>query len=79
MGQGPACNARQVILDTLASKYQERPVNMGITSNGGLLEVLASPSGSWTIIVTIPGGPTCMVSSGEGWRNVTPSIPGKDS
>jgi hypothetical protein len=40
-----------------------------VTATGSLLEVLASPSGTWTIIVTIPNGPTCLVSSGEGWRS----------
>ncbi len=29
---------------------------MGLTANGGLLEVVASKDGSWTIIVTMPNG-----------------------
>ena len=40
-----------------------------LPATGSLLEVLTSPAGSWTIIVTVPGGPTCLVSSGEGWRD----------
>ena len=67
-GQGPQCAPREVILKSLSKNYKERPVNMGVTSNGGLLEVLAFATGSWTIIVTSPGGPTCMVASGQGWR-----------
>lgn len=67
-GQGPQCAPREAILKSLSKNYQEAPVSMGVTSNGGLLEVLASASGSWTIIVTHPGGPTCMVASGQGWR-----------
>lgn len=66
--QGPQCAPREAILKSLSKNYKEAPVNMGVTSTGSLLEVLASPSGSWTILVTVPGGPTCMVSSGEGWR-----------
>ncbi len=63
------CAAREAVLDRLSSKYGEHPVSIGVTATGSLLEVLASPSGSWTIIVTVPGGPTCLVSSGDGWHN----------
>ena len=66
--QSPQCAAREALLDRLSSKYQEEPVGIGVTASGSLLEVLASPSGSWTIIVTVPGGPTCLVSAGDGWR-----------
>ena len=67
--EAPLCGAREAMIDRLASKYDEQPVSLGVTATGSLLEVLASPSGSWTIIVTVPGGPTCLVSSGEGWRD----------
>ena len=65
----PYCGPRQALLESLARSHDERPVSLGVTSGGALLEVLASPTGSWTILVTIPGGPTCMVSSGQGWRS----------
>jgi len=64
----PQCAAREAIIERLSVKYEEQPVSLGVTATGSLLEVLASPSGSWTIILTLPGGPTCLVSSGEGWR-----------
>lgn len=67
--QSPQCGAREALLDRLSTKYEEAPVGIGVTATGSLLEVLASPSGSWTIIVTVPGGPTCLVSAGDGWRN----------
>jgi len=63
------CAAREAIIERLSVKYEEAPVSLGITATGSLLEVLASPSGSWTIILTLPGGPTCLVTSGEGWRD----------
>jgi len=65
----PQCGAREAVLDRLATKYDERPVSIGVTATGSLLEILASPAGTWTIIVTVPGGPTCLVSSGDGWHN----------
>ncbi|MGD1877319.1 MAG: hypothetical protein ACFB13_07445 [Kiloniellaceae bacterium] len=69
-GPAPQCGAREAVLDRLSSKYAEHPVSIGVTATGSLLEVLASADGNtWTIIVTVPGGPTCLVSSGEGWHN----------
>jgi len=67
--QATQCGARDALIDRLAVKYDEEPVSIGVTATGSLLEVLASPAGTWTIIVTVPGGPTCLVSSGEGWHN----------
>lgn len=68
--RGPQCAPREALLKSLSKNYKEAPVNMGVTSTGSLIEILASPAGSWTILVTVPGGPTCMVSSGDGWRDV---------
>lgn len=62
------------MLERLSSDYREEPVSIGVTATGSLLEVLASPEGSWTIIITVPGGPTCLVSSGEGWRGAPVQI-----
>jgi hypothetical protein len=39
-----------------------------LTSDGGVLEVLISPSGGWTILVTYPKRPTCVVAVGEAWQ-----------
>ncbi len=72
-GQGPQCGPRSEIIDTLAEHYQERLVSRGVTSGGALLEILSGPSGGWSILVTVPGGPTCLVSSGEGWRALRPA------
>ncbi len=68
--QGPRCAPRDALLEALAERYGEVPIGRGITNAGGLIEVLASPSGSWSILVTTPGGATCLVSSGEGWRRL---------
>ena len=70
VAQGAPCAPRDVVLETLKKKYGERPVALGVTLSGALVEVLASEAGKWTIIVTAPGGPTCMVASGEGWRQI---------
>lgn len=63
------CGKRNLVLNYLSSKYSEQPVAMGVAANGGLIEVLTSTEGStFTIIVTMPEGQTCMVAAGEGWE-----------
>lgn len=75
-GQGN-CDIRDNILVFLQENYGEVPVQMGVSSGGGLVEVLASPQGeTWSIIVTAPGGPSCLVAEGNGWRgSVAQAIP----
>ena len=75
LAQGPQCGARETLLRALAEGYQERPVGRGVTSSGALFEVLAGPAGSWSVLVTVPGGQTCLVSSGEGWRRLPQAAP----
>ena len=66
-----SCAKRSDVLSHLATKYTEAPVALGIANNGGVLEVLSSETGSsWTIIITMPNGPTCMVAAGENWEKV---------
>lgn len=61
----------------LLTEYGEIPQASGLQSNGGLLEILTSPSGTWSIIVGRPGGPVCLVSSGDGWQAQAPQVPGR--
>ena len=70
-GQQLQCSQRALVLTTLSDKYSEKPVAMGLASNGGVLEVLSNGEGStWTIIVTMPNGTSCMVAAGENWEQV---------
>lgn len=63
----PPCSPRQAIIDRLASKYSETAVAIGMASNGGVVEVLAAreDASTWTIIVTMPDGMSCMLASGQ--------------
>ena len=64
-----ACSPRTDVLGHLAKKYGEAPVAIGVTNKGGLVEVLTTGDGdTWTIIVSMPNGTSCMVAAGEGWR-----------
>jgi hypothetical protein len=65
---GPPCGPRQEVVSRLLSDYGERPVALGLLDDGNLLEVLASPGGSWTILVTSPSRLSCLRASGVAWE-----------
>jgi hypothetical protein len=63
------CDQRARVIGHLAQKYQETPVAIGVTSSGGMVEVLTTgDGGTWTIILSNPNGTSCLVAAGEGWR-----------
>jgi hypothetical protein len=65
-----ACSPRDDVLSQLAAEFKEVPTNGGITNGGGILEVARSEDGAtWTIIVHMPNGSSCLVAAGEGWRD----------
>ncbi len=64
------CSERDKFLKHLGDGYREAPIAMGLASNGMILEVLASATGSWTIILTKPTGLSCVVASGEAWEKI---------
>ncbi len=69
--QPPAqqCDQRARVIGHLAQKYQETPVAIGVTTSGGMVEVLTTgDGGTWTIILSTPNGTSCLVAAGEGWR-----------
>ncbi|MCG8692806.1 MAG: hypothetical protein MI806_16515 [Minwuiales bacterium] len=68
------CSERDKFLKHLGDGYKEAPVAMGLASNGSVLEVLASGKGTWTIILTMPNGTSCVVASGEAWEQVKEKI-----
>ncbi len=69
-GQQMQCGNSIEVRNTLKQKYSEAQVALGVTADGGLLEVLTSKDGlTWTIIVSYTNGRTCMIANGEGWRN----------
>lgn len=70
MAAPAACSPREVVLDQLATKFKEEPVAVGLANNGGLLELLTAGDGAtWTIIITMPNGVSCLVAAGENWQD----------
>lgn len=62
------CGPRAMVLEELSSEYSESPVAVGATNTGGAFEVLASPAGTWTVLITHPAGVSCVMVAGDGWE-----------
>lgn len=77
--QAPSACLPQVaaLAEQLGKQFGETLVSAGVDAGGSLVQVYSNKdSGTWTIAVTLPSGPTCIVSSGEGWaRGQTAAAP----
>jgi hypothetical protein len=64
-----ACGKRDKLLGTLAQSYQEKPAAIGLSQDGSLVELLTSADGAtWTILVTLPNGTSCIATAGQDWQ-----------
>jgi len=66
----PVCGERTEILKRLEQRHDETPQALGLSADGGVLEILVSPEGGWTILVTYPKRPTCVVAVGQAWQTL---------
>ncbi len=45
---------------------------MGLAMNGAVVEVFSTVDGtSWSLLMTMPDGRTCLIVAGESWMSVT--------
>ncbi len=70
------CGERGAVVTSLEKTYSETPVSMGLASNGAIIEILASPSGTFTIILTRPNGLSCVMAAGENWEDLPKRLTG---
>lgn len=60
------CAPREVVLKKLRAGFGERRQSIGLSRDGTIVEVFASPAtGTWTITATFVSGTTCIVTSGR--------------
>ncbi len=75
-----ACAPRADLARVLSQRHSEAPVALGLASNGNLMEVFASDLGeTWTLVMSMPNGISCVVVAGEGWTPRLPQVAGKIS
>ena len=72
LAQSP-CLPRDKMIDHLANRYNERPVSMGLEGSGKLIELFTTADGStWTLVMSAPNGPACVVAAGVEWMSGEP-------
>ena len=75
----PVCYYRDIMIEYLKSKYGEAPASFGLTKNGLIFEILASPDGAWTVLLNHPNGQACILASGTDWTAVPIAVEEKES
>ncbi len=74
------CTTHTEVVKQLASQHSETPAAIGLASNGGVVEVFTTGDGStWTMVITMPDGMTCMMAAGEAWESLAKTAPGQES
>lgn len=73
----PRCGPRPQVMDILTDGYGEGRRATGRAADGSVMELLAAPTGTWSLTVTLPDGTTCLVASGTAFEATTlPAGPG---
>jgi len=77
---GANCADHATVVERLGEHYGESRQSIGLGSDNSVVEVFASmDTGSWTITVTRPGGPTCLVAAGQAYQYVNEPLANFDS
>ena len=69
------CTQHADLVKQLGTTHAESPVGIGLASNGGIVQVFSSEDGaSWTIVMTMPSGISCLMAAGESWELISPEL-----
>ena len=64
--QGRLCAERDKLIGQLESQHGETRQSVGLQRDRGVIETFANTdTGSWTIIVSLPTGISCLVAAGD--------------
>ena len=61
------CGERAAIIDQLKTKYQETRQAVGLIATNGAAELYVSEKGTWTMLVTLASGKSCIIAAGHSW------------
>ena len=61
------CGERAAIIDQLKTKYQETRQAVGLIADNGAAELYVSEKGTWTMLMTLASGKSCIIAAGHSW------------
>lgn len=71
-----SCTAHADMVRHLAEGWGESRQAIALDSGSAMVEVYANAdTGTWTLVVTQPGAPSCMVASGQAFEMVKEPLP----
>ena len=69
-GQPNSCLPHKTAIDRLAKMFDEKVVGLGLGKNQkSVIELYVSSAGSWTILVTLTNGMSCIAAAGLNWTD----------
>ncbi len=80
-GAAPAqmlCGRTDAVIARLAGRFGEAPKAIGSIGRDRFMQVYVAETGSWTILMTMNDGTSCILAAGEDWEDV-PYAPGRRS
>lgn len=69
---GLACGRHDEVVAKLGKLFDERRLGQGLADSGLVIELFASPQGTFTIFATTPRGLSCLIASGDSWEPPPP-------
>ncbi|MBX9720639.1 MAG: hypothetical protein K2X81_04540, partial [Candidatus Obscuribacterales bacterium] len=74
------CASRDMLLQSLQRDYSEAPSAIGVANDGNVLELFKTQDGkTWTLLMSMPDGTSCVVAAGEGWESLPQQVAGSDA
>lgn len=68
LAQGMPCAPRERMLEIVIDRLGEVRQATGTAGRGATVELFAGPEGSWTILLHLPDGRTCLMANGTNFE-----------
>lgn len=73
------CAEREKLVAELQKSHGETRQSVGLQRNNGVVETFANTeTGTWTIIVSLPTGVSCLVAAGEAFQREAKQVSLRD-
>ena len=70
------CGSHEAIQKILSDRYQESTRGLGLVSDRGIVELYISEKGTWSILMTMATGSSCIIAAGHNWQDMEAALTG---